>query len=84
MTSLRIVRFTQDLINSQAFIPWKVVDKGIGKISIPNLKINSTENMRKFHAYRTCNSRVIAHVLFLKISVKFWILVMKYVKYVYH
>ena len=60
MTWHRILPFTQDSLISQNFIL-------NCKSSIPNLKIYLTKNMlREFCAYRTCNSKVIAHVLFLE------------------
>ena len=75
MMSLRILRFKQDSINSQNFIPYNVSNNDvIDKSSIQNFYISSTKNdYRKFHAYRACDSRVIAYVLFI-----FWILEIDY------
>ena len=79
MMSLRILRFKQDSINSQNFIPYKFSNNDvIDKNSIQNFNISSTKNdYRKFHAYRTCDSRVIAYVLF-RTSAIFWILEIDY------
>ena len=67
MTSLRIVQFTQDSINSQNFIPWKFGENDIiDKSSVPNFKFYSTKNNfrksfieRSRHSFIECKKEII-------------------------